>query len=55
MAPEIRCVSPVHASVYPQRSLACTGVTDTGRGVTLSRVGDETLIRSRSFHLRSGD
>lgn len=33
-------------------ALAWTGVKDTGRGVTLSRLGYETLTRPRSFHLR---
>jgi len=33
-------------------ALAWTGVKNTGRGVTLSRVGYETLTRPKSFHLR---
>ncbi len=37
---------------YLDPALAWTGVKDTGRGVTLSRVGYETLTRAKSFHLR---
>jgi acyl-CoA reductase-like NAD-dependent aldehyde dehydrogenase len=37
---------------YLDPALAWTGVKDTGRGVTLSRVGYETLTRPKSFHLR---
>jgi acyl-CoA reductase-like NAD-dependent aldehyde dehydrogenase len=33
-------------------ALAWTGVKDSGRGVTLSRVGYEALTRPKSFHLR---
>ncbi len=33
-------------------ALAWTGVKNTGRGVTLSRIGYETLTRPKSFHLR---
>ncbi len=33
-------------------ALAWTGVKQTGRGATLSRVGYETLTRPKSFHLR---
>ncbi len=33
-------------------ALAWTGVKNTGRGTTLSRVGYETLTRPKSFHLR---
>ena len=33
-------------------ALAWTGVKNTGRGATLSRVGYETLTRPKSFHLR---
>jgi acyl-CoA reductase-like NAD-dependent aldehyde dehydrogenase len=36
-------------------ALAWTGVKDSGRGVTLSRVGYEVLTRPKSFHLRLGD
>lgn len=39
---------------YLDPALAWTGVKDTGRGVTLSRLGYETLTRPRSFHLRHG-
>lgn len=33
-------------------ALAWTGVKNTGRGTTLSRIGYETLTRPKSFHLR---
>ncbi len=33
-------------------ALAWTGVKNTGRGATLSRIGYETLTRPKSFHLR---
>jgi acyl-CoA reductase-like NAD-dependent aldehyde dehydrogenase len=33
-------------------ALAWTGVKDSGRGVTLSRLGYEALTRPKSFHLR---
>jgi acyl-CoA reductase-like NAD-dependent aldehyde dehydrogenase len=33
-------------------ALAWTGVKNTGRGATLSRVGYETLTRPKSFHLK---
>lgn len=33
-------------------ALAWTGVKDSGRGVTLSRVGYEALTRPKSYHLR---
>jgi acyl-CoA reductase-like NAD-dependent aldehyde dehydrogenase len=33
-------------------ALVWTGVKNTGRGATLSRVGYETLTRPKSFHLR---
>ena len=35
-------------------ALAWTGVKDSGRGCTLSRLGFETLTRPKSFHLRLG-
>ena len=38
---------------YLDPALAWTGVKDTGRGATLSRVGYETLTRPKSFHLRA--
>ncbi|HEX4335498.1 MAG TPA: aldehyde dehydrogenase family protein [Polyangiaceae bacterium] len=38
---------------YLDPALAWTGVKDSGRGVTLSRLGYETLTRPKSFHLRS--
>jgi acyl-CoA reductase-like NAD-dependent aldehyde dehydrogenase len=34
-------------------ALAWTGVKNTGRGASLSRVGYETLTRPKSFHLRN--
>ncbi len=37
---------------YLDPGLAWTGVKDTGRGATLSRVGYESLTRPKSFHLR---
>jgi acyl-CoA reductase-like NAD-dependent aldehyde dehydrogenase len=38
---------------YLDPALAWTGVKDTGKGATLSRVGYEMLTRPKSFHLRS--
>lgn len=38
---------------YLDPALAWTGVKDTGRGATLSRVGYEHLTRPKSFHLRT--
>ena len=38
---------------YLDPGLAWTGVKDTGRGATLSRLGYDALTRPRSFHLRS--
>ncbi len=37
---------------YLDPALAWTGVKDSGRGCTLSRVGYELLTRPKSFHLR---
>ncbi len=37
---------------YLDPALAWTGVKDSGRGCTLSRLGYETLTRPKSFHLR---
>src|SRR4030095_9020964 len=37
---------------YLDPALAWTGVKDSGRGVTLSRVGYEALTRPKSYHLR---
>jgi acyl-CoA reductase-like NAD-dependent aldehyde dehydrogenase len=37
---------------YLDPGLAWTGVKETGRGATLSRIGYETLTRPKSFHLR---
>ena len=39
---------------YLDPALAWTGVKDTGRGCTLSRLGYEHLTRPKSFHLRTG-
>jgi acyl-CoA reductase-like NAD-dependent aldehyde dehydrogenase len=39
---------------YLDPALAWTGVKDSGRGCTLSRVGFEALTRPKSFHLRLG-
>jgi acyl-CoA reductase-like NAD-dependent aldehyde dehydrogenase len=38
---------------YLDPALAWTGVGDSGRGCTLSRLGYETLTRPKSFHLRT--
>ncbi len=40
---------------YLDPALAWTGVKDSGRGCTLSRLGYEQLTRPRSFHLRRVD
>jgi acyl-CoA reductase-like NAD-dependent aldehyde dehydrogenase len=37
---------------YLDPALAWTGVKDSGRGATLSRIGYEMLTRPKSFHLR---
>lgn len=37
---------------YLDPALAWTGVKDTGRGATLSRIGYEMLTRPKSYHLR---
>jgi acyl-CoA reductase-like NAD-dependent aldehyde dehydrogenase len=37
---------------YLDPALAWTGVKDSGRGCTLSRVGYEQLTRPKSYHLR---
>jgi acyl-CoA reductase-like NAD-dependent aldehyde dehydrogenase len=37
---------------YLDPALAWTGVKETGRGATLSRIGYETLTRPKSFHFR---
>ena len=38
---------------YLDPALAWTGVKDSGRGCTLSRIGFEALTRPKSFHLRT--
>ncbi len=38
---------------YLDPGLAWTGVKDTGRGASLSRIGFEMLTRPKSFHLRT--
>jgi acyl-CoA reductase-like NAD-dependent aldehyde dehydrogenase len=38
---------------YLDPGLAWTGVKETGRGATLSRIGYEALTRPKSFHLRT--
>jgi acyl-CoA reductase-like NAD-dependent aldehyde dehydrogenase len=38
---------------YLDPALAWTGVKDTGRGATLSRVGYEMLTRPKSFHFKT--
>ncbi|MEE8580693.1 MAG: aldehyde dehydrogenase family protein [Myxococcota bacterium] len=40
---------------YLDPALAWTGVKDSGRGCSLSRVGYEWLTRPKSFHLRKAD
>jgi acyl-CoA reductase-like NAD-dependent aldehyde dehydrogenase len=40
---------------YLDPALAWTGVKDSGRGCSLSRLGLEALTRPKSFHLRTGD
>jgi acyl-CoA reductase-like NAD-dependent aldehyde dehydrogenase len=37
---------------YLDPALAWTGVKNSGRGCTLSRVGFEQLTRPKSYHLR---
>jgi acyl-CoA reductase-like NAD-dependent aldehyde dehydrogenase len=37
---------------YVDPSLAWTGIKDTGRGASMSRLGFEALTRPKSFHLR---
>ena len=37
---------------YLDPALAWTGVKETGRGTSLSRIGYETLTRPKSYHLR---
>ena len=37
---------------YVDPGLAWTGVKDTGRGASMSRLGFEALTRPKSFHLR---
>jgi len=39
---------------YLDPALSWTGVKDSGRGCTLSRLGLETFTRPKSFHLRLG-
>ena len=39
---------------YLDPALTWTGVKDTGRGATLSRLGYEALTRPKSYHLRTG-
>ena len=38
---------------YLDPQLAWTGVKNTGRGCTLSRIGYEQLTRPKSYHLRT--
>src|SRR5205814_9139837 len=38
---------------YLDPGLAWTGVKDSGRGVTLSRLGYDVMTRPKSFHLRA--
>ena len=37
---------------YVDPALAWTGVKDTGRGASMSRLGFEALTRPKSYHLR---
>ena len=39
---------------YLDPALAWTGVKDSGRGCTLSKLGLESFTRPKSFHLRLG-
>jgi acyl-CoA reductase-like NAD-dependent aldehyde dehydrogenase len=39
---------------YLDPALAWTGVKNSGRGVTLSKVGYEALTKAKSFHLKIG-
>ena len=39
---------------YLDPALTWTGVKNTGRGGTLSKIGYENLTRPKSFHLRHG-
>jgi acyl-CoA reductase-like NAD-dependent aldehyde dehydrogenase len=39
---------------YLDPALAWTGVKDSGRGITLSRLGYDALTRAKSFHLKLG-
>jgi acyl-CoA reductase-like NAD-dependent aldehyde dehydrogenase len=39
---------------YLDPALAWTGVKDSGRGCTLSKLGLESFARPKSFHLRLG-
>ena len=39
---------------YLDPALAWTGVKDTGRGVSLSRLGFDAVTRVKSFHLKTG-
>lgn len=43
----------MNRSDYLDPALAWTGVKNTGRGITLSALGYETLTRPKSFHMRS--
>ncbi len=38
---------------YLDPALAWTGVKETGRGVTLSRLGYAHLTRAKSYHLKT--
>ncbi len=38
---------------YLDPALTWTGVKDTGRGATLSKIGYEALTRPKSYHLRT--
>jgi acyl-CoA reductase-like NAD-dependent aldehyde dehydrogenase len=38
---------------YLDPALTWTGVKETGRGATLSKVGYEALTRPKSYHLRT--
>ena len=38
---------------YLDPALTWTGVKNTGRGATLSKLGYEALTRPKSFHLRT--
>ncbi len=54
IAPRLECGTVfMNRCDYLDPALAWTGVKDTGRGCTLSKVGYESLTRPQSWHFRS--